>query len=95
MMSDLKPNDYQTAVEQILGDPKFRAALVKRVGSNQEMKPRELLPYIREAVTLWVEAIETSAIGRVVGSAADKAGVDFKANVHHSLPATRQNAGFK
>jgi len=94
-MSDLKPTDYQAAVEQILGDPKFRAALVKRVGSNLEMKPRELLPYVREAVTLWVEAIETSAAGRVVGSAADKAGVDFKANVHHSLPATRQNAGFK
>lgn len=94
-MSDLKPSDYQTAVEQILGDPKFRSALVKRVGSNQEMKPRELLPYVREAVTLWIEAIETSATGRVVGSAADKAGADFKANVHHSLPATRQNAGFK
>ncbi len=94
-MSDQKTTEYAAAVEQILGDPKFRAALVKRVGSNQELTPVERMSYVREAVSLWVEAIETSAAGRIVGSAANKNGQEFKVNIHHSLAATRQNAGFK
>lgn len=93
-MSELKPSEYQAALEQIFGDAKFRAALIKRTGSNQEIKQRELLAYVREALSLWVEAIETSAVGRVVGAAANKGGADFKPNGHHSLTATRQNAGF-
>jgi len=53
------------------------------------------LSFVREAASLWVDAIETSATGRIIGSATDKACAGFKANIHHALSATRQNAGFK